>query len=253
MPESYNNQSATIFGFVGFGEAGMAFANGLAKNSQIQFRAFDLKTELGPSLRQQKLLDYAGMGVRGVDSAAECAAGARLVFSLVTADQAVDAAKRAASGITQDCYYFDGNSCAPDTKRQAAAIIHAAGGRYVDMAIMGPVMPEQHKTPVLVSSAWPDEALAIMDNLGMRARLVPGGVGAAAAIKLIRSVMFKGLEALVAECFLSAQKAGVTEEVLASLDKSFPGFNWEQRAGYMLDRAARLKCARQRFVWRSWA
>ncbi len=236
MLETKTTPRPKALGFIGFGEAGMAFATGLAEENHIKCSAFDLKTEGGPDERQKKQLEYLHTGVCGVKSAAECASEAQAVFSLVTADQAVQAAISVAKGITQGSYYFDGNSCAPDTKRKAAAVIQAAGGRYVDMAIMGPVGLEQHKTPVLISSEWADEALAVMKSLGMHARHASGGVGAAASIKLIRSVMIKGMEALVAECFLSAHKAGVTEEVLASLEISYPDFNWQTRAGYMLER-----------------
>ena len=236
MTDLNKNQDAKTIGFIGFGEAGAAFARGLSDKAALPLRAFDLKTGLGEKSRQQKLQDYARAQVQGMESASACAGGAQLLFSLVTADQAVKAAARAAEGIGRGCYYFDGNSCAPETKREAARMIEAAGGRYVDMAIMGPVHPAGHKTPVLLAGKWSDDALAILQGLGMQARLAGGGVGAAAAIKLIRSVMFKGMEALVAECFLSAQKAGVTGEVLASLEKSYPGFGWESRAGYMLER-----------------
>jgi 3-hydroxyisobutyrate dehydrogenase-like beta-hydroxyacid dehydrogenase len=55
---------------------------------------------------------------------------------------------------------------------------------------------------------------------------------------MVRSIMVKGLEALVLECVLSGRKAGVDEAVLASLDASFPGFGWKKRAAYMMERAA---------------
>ncbi len=236
MPEAKKTPFTGAIGFIGFGEAGAAIAKGLAKEHSVEMRAFDLKTTLGSEARQQKLEDFKRANIEGFERAAESVKGARLVFSVVTADQAVDAARRAAKGIGQGCFYFDCNSCAPDTKKQAAAIINRAGGCYVDVAIMGPIEPAQHKTPVLISCEQADEALEVMEALGMCARVVSQEVGAAATIKLIRSVMFKGMEALVAECFLSARKAGVEEEVLASLEKSFPTFGWGQRLDYMLER-----------------
>ncbi len=66
--------------------------------------------------------------------------------------------------------------------------------------------------------------------------IVPGAVGAASSIKMIRSVMVKGLEALTAECFLAADAAGVTEAVRASLDASWPGTDWGAKADYNLER-----------------
>lgn len=102
---------------------------------------------------------------------------------------------------------------------------------------MAPVHPALHRTPMLVSGPHAGDALAVLGGLGMEATAVAGGVGAASSIKMMRSIMIKGLEALVAECMLSARLAGVEAPVLASLDKSFPGFGWVERSAYMLERA----------------
>ena len=89
-----------------------------------------------------------------------------------------------------------------------------AGGRYIDTAVMAPVHPKLHKTPLLLSGPDAEEALAVTRALDMAANAVPGGVGAASSNKMIRSVMMKGLEALVLECVLAGRKAGVDEAVL---------------------------------------
>jgi 3-hydroxyisobutyrate dehydrogenase-like beta-hydroxyacid dehydrogenase len=63
-----------------------------------------------------------------------------------------------------------------------------------------------------------------------------GDIGRASSIKMIRSVMVKGIEALVAECVLAGTKAGVADVVLDSLDKTFPGFDWKARSAYNFER-----------------
>ena len=63
-----------------------------------------------------------------------------------------------------------------------------------------------------------------MAALDMRPRVIGDKVGDASAIKMIRSVMIKGLEALTAECLLAARRAGVADAVLASLQNSDPGY-----------------------------
>jgi 3-hydroxyisobutyrate dehydrogenase-like beta-hydroxyacid dehydrogenase len=133
--------------------------------------------------------------------------------------------------------WLDLNSVAPATKRDAAKAVAAAGGHYVDVAVMAPVHPKRRSTPLLVSGTHADVAIALLGTLGFnQVRMVDGGIGAASAIKMIRSVMVKGLEALTAECVLAAHNAGVLDEVLASLDASPAPQSWRERADYNLDR-----------------
>ena len=230
---------AAKVGLIGFGEAASAFVEGWRKTRALEFSAFDIKTD-SPSepVREAKRRDYERLGVAGAATPAGALAGVNTVFSLVTADQALDAAKTAAPHLEPGAFFFDCNSCSPGAKRQAAEAVTAAGARYIDTAVMAPVHPTLHRTPLLLSGPDADEALALALALDMDAKTVPGGVGAASANKMVRSIMMKGLEALVLECVLAGRKAGVDEAVLASLDVSFPGFGWKRRAAYMMERAA---------------
>ena len=210
--------------FIGFGEAGMAFALPGA-------RGFDLRSDAA------KRDDFAHHGVTRHDSAASALAGAGIVFSLVTADQALAAAREAAAVLAPGTLWLDMNSVAPDTKRAGAAAIEAAGGRYVDVAVMAPALPARLAVPLLVAGPHAAAALEALAAFGFTmARPVEGGIGAASAIKMIRSVMVKGIEALSAECALAAATAGVLPEVVASLDASWPGADWARRFDYNLDR-----------------
>ncbi len=200
---------------IGFGEAASAFVEGWRKALSLETHAFDIKTA-NPSeaVRAAKWEDYRRCGVSGADTPAGALAGAGIVFSLVTADQALAAATSAAPHLEPGALFFDCNSCSPGTKRRAAEAVMQAGGRYIDTAVMAPVHPKLHKTPLLLSGPDAEEALAVTRALDMAANAVPGGVGAASSNKMIRSVMMKGLEALVLECVLAGRKAGVDEAVL---------------------------------------
>ncbi len=223
--------------FIGFGEAGSAFVEGWGASRAARTRAYDIKTgDPSPEIGEAKRGDYARAGVTGRDTTGEALAGADVVFSVVTADQALVAAESAVGHIPADALYMDCNSCAPGTKRESAQVITKAGGRYVDVAVMAPVRPGLHKVPLLISGDWTARALVALGDLGMSATVVDGGVGASSSVKMIRSIVMKGLEAIVAECVLSGRKAGVDDLVLASLEKTYPGFNWKERAGYMLER-----------------
>ena len=62
----------------------------------------------------------------------------------------------------------------------------------------------------------------MLRELEMQLSVVGPETGSAAAIKMIRSVMIKGIEALTLECFLAAARAGVLDEVTTSLKNNYP-------------------------------
>jgi 3-hydroxyisobutyrate dehydrogenase-like beta-hydroxyacid dehydrogenase len=220
---------------IGFGEAASAFVGGWAERP-AGLRAFDIKT-LDPSTAAAKRADFAAACVVGADSAAEALNGATVVLSLVTADQALAVAEEAAGEIEAGALFFDMNSAAPDTKRAAARQIKAAGGKYLDVAVMAPVHPAGAAVPLMVSGPHGEEGAQVLSAIGFgKVRVVSDEVGYASSIKMIRSVIVKGIEALTAECVLAADRAGVLTEVLASLDVSSPPKTWAERADYNLDR-----------------
>lgn len=212
--------------FIGFGEAGQAFAGSLQRPERVT--GFDLK-DRGAAM--------AAAGVVPGDRAATLA-GAAAVWCLVTADRAEAAAQECAPHLAPGTLWFDGNSCSPGTKARAAAVIEAAGGRYVDVAIMAPVHPLRAAAPLLVAGPHAGAAEAALLGLGMKPRVMGEKVGQASTIKMLRSVMIKGIEALTAECVLGARRAGVEGAVLASLQASDPGFDWTGRSAYNLERMA---------------
>lgn len=214
--------------FIGFGEAGQAFASGL-KPANLAIAAYDLKLD-DPSLAGACQKTMADLAVTPCDLTAQ----ARHVICLVTADQALTAAESAAPYLHPDALWFDGNSCSPGRKRQAAATIGAQ--RYIDLAIMAPVHPRLHRTPTLVSGQNAVQAAQALAGFGMQADDVGDQVGQASTIKMLRSVIVKGLEALTAESFLAARAAGVQSAVLDSLQNSDPDINWAARGAYNLER-----------------
>ena len=215
--------------FIGFGEAAEAFATGWGPDAASHARAYDVKNDT-PAARA------ARTGVTLLADRAGTLDGAEAVFCLVTADRAVEAAEQAAPYLPTGAFWLDGNSCSPGAKRRAAELISAVGGRYVDVAIMAPVHPKLHRTPLLIAGPHAEVAARFLETLGMQARIAGATVGDASSIKMIRSVMIKGMEALTAECLLAARRAGVEGAVLASLAASNPGINWPAQAAYNLER-----------------
>ena len=215
---------------IGFGEAGRTFA--AAGGWRDAARVYDIKTDQDGMAADEMRAAYAGLGVTGTDSSREALAGAQIVLSLVTADQATPAALDAAQHIAPGTLFCDLNSVSPGRKRTNAAAIEAAGGRYVDVAVMAPVQPAALNVPVLISGSDADAAADMLRSIGFTKMQICGAaIGAASATKMVRSVMVKGLEALTAEMILAADAAGVTQGVLASL-----GGDWTAKADYNLDR-----------------
>lgn len=220
--------------FIGFGEAGQAFASAAAWSADAC--AYDRLTD-GDETRNAKEADYRRIGIAGRAGLAEAIEEAAIVLSLVTADQALEVARAAARHMRPGAMFCDMNSVAPATKRSAAAALEEAGVHYVDVAIMSPVNPARLAVPLLVSGPEAATAVTRLTRLGFsNCRRVGADVGEASSIKMIRSVIVKGIEALTAEAMLAADAAGVAEEVLASLDASDKGSPWAKRADYSLDR-----------------
>lgn len=221
--------------FLGFGEAGQAFATGLRQdNPALRVSAFDIKTGAADTAAA-KQADYDRLKVTGLRTAADLA-GADVIFSVVTADQAATAASAVATASLRGVLFVDCNSCAPGTKRHACDAVTAAGGQYVDMAVMAPVYPSLHRVACLASGPDAAAAAGALNALGMAITAVDGPVGAACTRKMLRSVMVKGMEALTLECVLAARKAGVEDAVLASLQATFPGLDWAAQAPYNIER-----------------
>ena len=225
MAEPNTHKPAPQMALIGFGEAGESFA-----------RAAGWKTAHGWDLLATRRAAMAAHGVQAGASAADALADTQCVLSLVTADEALNVARDYAALMPAGALWLDMNSVAPATKRAAAEAVQAAGGRYVDVAVMAPV-DKALAVPLLLAGPDADEALELLAALGFsNIRVVGAEVGRASAIKLCRSVMVKGLEALTAEMVLAAAQAGVLDEVLASLDASEKPVSWRERADYNLDR-----------------
>jgi 3-hydroxyisobutyrate dehydrogenase-like beta-hydroxyacid dehydrogenase len=213
---------------IGFGEAGRSFARAAAWADQA--RVYDRETD-GPAAADMRAA-YDESGVTSCETAKQAVNSAIAILSLVTADQAMDVALNAAPHIAAGALYFDMNSVAPATKQAAAEAIEAAGGHYLDVAIMSPVNPARMATPLLVSGPYAARGMAMLSALGFTNVNDAGdAIGRASTIKMLRSVMYKGVEALTAECLIACARAGVTDEVLASF-----GNDWSSGADYRLDR-----------------
>lgn len=228
-----------IIALIGFGEAGLAIANSLGRSdgARSALRAFDIKlVDDDTAIAAAMAARIENAGVTVYTSPAETVAEADIVISVVTAEQAATAAGLSARHLPQGALYLDMNSCAPTTKQIASNSIEPAGGVYVDVAVMAPIEARGHETPMLAAAPDPEAVAARLATAGLRPRFVGEEVGRASTIKMLRSIMVKGIEALTAECFRAAVKAGVADEVANSLDASQTDMGWAEQAAYNMER-----------------
>jgi 3-hydroxyisobutyrate dehydrogenase-like beta-hydroxyacid dehydrogenase len=221
--------------FIGFGEAGQAIAAGLREAGIERIAAWDI---LFPQAAGERLRRAGeAIGVNCAASAAQAIAGADVIVCAVTAASSVEAARSVKPHLAGRPFFLDINSVSPARKQETAKLL-GEDARYVDVAVIAAIHPARHQTPMLLAGAHADTAMAILSAFGMRVSVAGTEIGAAAAIKMVRSVMLKGMEALTLECFLAAARAGVVEEVAASLKNNYPGLDWGKAIAYNLERMA---------------
>lgn len=220
-------------GLIGYGEVGQILAEDLRKQN-VTVSAYDIKLD---GAQAAPLREHAGKsGVALARSHADLAARADFIVSAVTASQAVPVAQACAPTLRAGCWFLDFNSASPGAKRRAAALIDGAGGRYVEGAVMTSLPPYRIKVPLLLGGSGARELASLLPALGFDARFASAELGIASAVKMCRSIMIKGMEAMVIESFTTARAYGVEEAVLASLAETFPGVNWEKQGAYFFQR-----------------
>ena len=222
--------------FVGLGEAATAIISGWGQSRAKQIVSYDIKLDNSATHAEIKdrCLDLNIVCETDLKSAIE---NTDIVFSTVTADQALIVAKTAAPHLKKGAFWFDLNSCAPSSKQLAAKEIEARDVSYLDVAVMEPVHPKQHLVPLFLSGNKSSLAAPILTALPLNFVIINGPVGKASSIKMVRSIMVKGMEALTAECTLAAAAAGVINEVLPSLKATHPHIDLESRAIYNFERS----------------
>ena len=223
---------------IGFGEAGGILGADLASLGRFSVATYDILLE-DPAQRTAMEAKAKAAKVEPIRSLGQAISGADLVLSAVTAGEARKVAEAAAKLMRPGQIMLEINSVSPETRRGNAVLIERAGADYVEAAVMAPVPPQRLKVPMLLGGKRAAELAACLTELGMNAKAVATGIGTASAIKMCRSIMVKGLEALTTECLLTARRYGAEDAVLASLEATYPGIGWAKALpDYLVSRAA---------------
>jgi 3-hydroxyisobutyrate dehydrogenase-like beta-hydroxyacid dehydrogenase len=234
MPKQPKNPHIAI---IGFGEVGGIFGSDFAKQG-IKVSVFDI---LFHSRRRRKpMLAKAHLcGVTAAESLEGCIHGCPLVISAVTASSALQVAKQAGKILRKGQVFLDLNSVSPATKRKAAAHLETSHAHFVEAAVMAPVPGQRLKVPMLLGGASAKEAARQLASLGMNAMALSDQIGIASAVKMCRSVIIKGIEALAVESLLAARRYGAEEKVIQSLAATYPSMGWDGRLpDYLVSRVS---------------
>lgn len=227
---------ATHVALLGLGEVGTVFGHALVRAGAAWVGAWDIQLVGEQASAVRKRAQQAGVVVCA-DLPAMCAQ-ADVIISAVTAANTLSAAQQTARHLRPGTWFLDLNSVSPTTKTQAAAAIHAGGGRYVEAAVMSSVPPYGMRVPMLIGGPHATALLPTLRAWGMTVQVASDRFGVASATKMCRSVLIKGLEALVIESYTAARHYGVEEAMLASLHETFPGIDWEREGNYFFQRVA---------------
>jgi 3-hydroxyisobutyrate dehydrogenase-like beta-hydroxyacid dehydrogenase len=222
---------------IGFGEAGGILGQEIA-SAGVAVSTFDLLL-ISPSAREAMLAKARKAGVQARENATQAAAGADVILSAVTASSAGDVARELAPVLKPGQIFLDMNSVSPNTKREEAAILESFGADFVEAAVMAPVPPQRLKVPMLLGGKAAADLAPRLCALGMDATAVSDRIGVASAIKMCRSVVIKGMEALVTESLMAARRYGAEEAVLSSLAATYPNMKWrDELPEYLISRVA---------------
>ncbi len=220
---------------VGFGEVGQILAADLSAQGIRGLAAWDI---LFPNADSRPSRALSATAVRRGANARDAVADADLVICAVTAAQGVEAARAAAEGLARNTFFLDLNSVSPEMKKEAARLVAAGGGLYVEAAVMSSVPPKRIATSILLGGPHASAFLPLARTLGFAgAQVFSDELGRASAAKMCRSVMVKGIEALLTESMLTARRYGVADTVLASLQDLFPVGDWRALSRYMISRS----------------
>ena len=222
-------------GFIGFGEAGFHIARGLRGAGVSRIFAYDIHARTpGPGEKIQRRAGESEVPL--LESNAELAAASDILLSTVTANKAAEAAEQTAPFLTSRHIYADMNSVSPALKQSIGQMVESRGARFVEVAIMSPVPRHGSAVPMFLGGPHAQSLVDLLSPYGKNLEVISEQIGAASAIKMLRSVVVKGLEALMVECALGSVHYGADERVFATLDETFPGMDWKKLASYLIGR-----------------
>ena len=203
-------------GFVGFGEAAQCFASHLTAQGVGPIMAYCHGNVNRPPYSEAFLAQAARCGVTLVDKL-ESLSDTDVVFSAVVVADAGTMGEAIAKIIRPDTLVVDINASTPATKKRVAKAVEARGGLFADANLMGAVSLYRATVPLYTSGSGAAQFAQRFAPLGFTIDVSSSEAGTAAAVKMLRSVVTKGIEALVVEALTAASLAGVRQQTLRGI------------------------------------
>ncbi|MGY4235897.1 3-hydroxyisobutyrate dehydrogenase-like beta-hydroxyacid dehydrogenase [Bradyrhizobium sp. USDA 4449] len=205
-------------GLVGYGEIGSTLGKGLREAGLQEVFCYDKYAFNGPyaELIQERA---KAAGVTLVKSNKELADAAELIFSVTPGSASLESADAFAPFITDRHTFLDFASATPKIKKSVAAKLASSGALLGDGSIEGTPL-HGYSMRMLSSGPAGERVRDWLVPWGMQIEFTGPVLGTASGIKIIRSVLIKGIEALTDEMLLAARQYGIDEVVLASASKT---------------------------------
>jgi len=216
---------------IGFGEAGPVFGKQFLDQG-MTVTAWD-KRQADPDTAEPQIEKTQALGIKAAASMHEAVRSADLIVSTVTASQAIVAAQQAIDGLREGSHWFDLNSVSPATKQAVHDLVTSKGVLFTEGVAMDTVPAKGIQVPILLCGPQSQSLCDQLNTAGLNTRSVSNELGAASTTKLLRSILIKGMESLFAESMEAAAKVGVQDEVVASLQATYPGIDWQDAAPIM--------------------
>ena len=223
MTAELKQRNLRTIALLGFGEAGTTIAAGLCtaggwRDAAAGRRVIAIDIALDAGMRGTAMRAEAGaLDIAIERDYTDALSAADLVISVVTGDEARRAAEMARPMLRPGMLYADFNSITGPETRGVADVLTPQGVDFVDVAVMGIFKATGLKTPMLLSGPCAADMTAFAVAIGAPARVLNETIGDASAVKILRSVIAKGLEALSVECLVAARRQGLVAEVLDNL------------------------------------
>jgi len=146
-----------------------------------------------------------------------------LVVSAVFGYAAQAVAAQALPYLRSDALFADFTTASAADMRAAAAVAAIHGVPFADVAIMGAIALLGARTPLLTAGTGAAAVVEFAQACDIPAQAIEGQAGDAVQLKLLRSIMTKGMESLAVECLVAAEKLGLRNAlygVLGDIDRT---------------------------------
>jgi 3-hydroxyisobutyrate dehydrogenase-like beta-hydroxyacid dehydrogenase len=232
-----SNEPVARIALIGFGEAGGILGHDLASRG-LDVSTHDILFD-APDSREAMLAKARSFKVRAAENFADATRDAQLVISAVTASSAIGVAVDAAQLLGTGQVFLDINSVSPATKQKMANHFAKSPAHFVEAAVMAAFPPQRLKAPILLGGSHAAAAAPRLSAIGLNVSVASDRIGVASAVKMCRSMVIKGLEAITVESMLAARRYGAEDAVLKSLAATFPEMGWQEKLpDYLISRVA---------------